>query len=106
MRLLGTVRPQFLMLTPACVVLGVSTAIHSGTRISWLEIIFVLPGATLAHVAVNVFNEFHDFRSGLDSHTRRTPFSGGSGTLQAHPGLAGAAVTVGIAARSAACFRR
>jgi len=42
-----------------------------------------------------VFNEYLDFKSGLDARTRRTPFSGGSGTLPAEPEMAGFALTVG-----------
>jgi 1,4-dihydroxy-2-naphthoate octaprenyltransferase len=37
---------------------------------------------------VNAFNEYFDFKSGLDLTTKRTPFSGGTGTLPAHPGIA------------------
>ncbi|MFO8036254.1 MAG: prenyltransferase [Anaerolineales bacterium] len=45
--------------------------------------------------------EYFDFRSGLDTRTQRTPFSGGSGTLPAQPELKGktlvlAIVTMGI----------
>jgi len=38
-------------------------------------------GLVLAHVSVNVFNEYFDFRSKVDFRTPRTPFSGGSGAL-------------------------
>jgi 1,4-dihydroxy-2-naphthoate octaprenyltransferase len=47
-----------------------------------------LLAALCAHISVNALNEYVDGRSGLDAMTQRTPFSGGSGTLQAHPGLA------------------
>jgi 1,4-dihydroxy-2-naphthoate octaprenyltransferase len=40
-------------------------------------------GAILAHVGVNVFNEYFDYLSGLDFETQKTPFSGGSGILTA-----------------------
>jgi 1,4-dihydroxy-2-naphthoate octaprenyltransferase len=33
------------------------------------------------HAAVNILNEWSDLRTGIDLHTERTPFSGGSGTL-------------------------
>jgi 1,4-dihydroxy-2-naphthoate octaprenyltransferase len=35
------------------------------------------------HAAVNAFNEASDMATGIDLQTRRTPFSGGSGTLPA-----------------------
>jgi 1,4-dihydroxy-2-naphthoate octaprenyltransferase len=37
----------------------------------------------LAHVSVNVLNDWFDYRSGVDKKTQRTPFSGGSGILPA-----------------------
>jgi 1,4-dihydroxy-2-naphthoate octaprenyltransferase len=37
----------------------------------------------LAHISVNVLNDYFDYRSRLDFHTQRTPFSGGSGILTA-----------------------
>ena len=38
-------------------------------------------GILLAHVSVNAFNEYFDFKSGVDFKTLKTPFSGGSGAL-------------------------
>ena len=38
-------------------------------------------GLLLAHISVDVFNEYFDYRSGVDLRTQRTPFSGGSGAL-------------------------
>jgi 1,4-dihydroxy-2-naphthoate octaprenyltransferase len=48
----------------------------------------VFVGALSAHICVNAFNEYFDFKSGLDAKTQPTPFSGGSGTLPAHPEMA------------------
>jgi len=53
-------------------------------------------GALLAHISVNLLNEYDDFRSGLDSLTVRTPFSGGSGSLPAHPEAAAATLIWGL----------
>lgn len=38
-------------------------------------------GLLLAHISVDVLNEYYDYRSGVDLRTQRTPFSGGSGAL-------------------------
>lgn len=97
-----TARPAFLLLTPACVAPGVATA--------WLEtgdfhaglLALVLLGALAAHVGVNAFNEYFDFRSGLDGLTQRTPFSGGSGSLPARPALASATLALAILALAVA----
>jgi len=85
--LLGPMRVPFLILAPACALLGIATAVHSSSQVSALQIVLVLLGAVAAHISVNAFNEHHDFKSGLDLKTRRTPFSGGSGTLPARPDL-------------------
>ena len=83
--LFGIMRVPFLALTPACVLLGVGAAAWMGSRINGLQVALLLVAAVCAHISVNAFNEYFDFKSGLDAHTRRTPFSGGSGTLPARP---------------------
>lgn len=85
--ILGPMRVPFLILTPACVLLGIAAAVRSGSDINPLQIILVLIGALCTHISVNAFNEYNDYRSGLDSRTQRTPFSGGSGTLPTKPGM-------------------
>jgi 1,4-dihydroxy-2-naphthoate octaprenyltransferase len=83
--ILGPMRVPFLILTPACVLVGIGTAVWSSSDIRLLEILLVLIGAVASHISVNSFNEYFDFKSGLDMQTRRTPFSGGSGTLPERP---------------------
>lgn len=83
--LAGPMRLPFLILTPACLLPGIVTASLAGSRPGLGELVLLLLGATCAHVGVNAFNEYFDFKSGLDSKTSRTPFSGGSGTLQKNP---------------------
>ena len=82
---LRAARPNFLTLTPVCVLLGVAAAAKSAAHVSLGAALLVLLAALLAHLSVNLLNEYHDYRSGLDSMTARTPFSGGSGSLPAHP---------------------
>ena len=40
-------------------------------------------GILLAHISVDVLNEYFDYQSGIDLETVKTPFSGGSGALPA-----------------------
>lgn len=94
--LTGPMRLPFLILAPVCVLLGLGTALWTGGTIDVADLALVLVGALAAHVSVNALNEYFDFRSGLDAKTSRTPFSGGSGTLQAAPQLAGWALGVGV----------
>lgn len=86
--LLGTMRLPFLPLNPVCVVLAVTAAAYAGGEINVRGVWLALAGAVAASISVNALNEYADFRNGLDLQTIRTPFSGGSGTLPAHPELA------------------
>jgi len=59
-----------------------------GTCIAWYYGSFHLGhallagfGLLLAHISIDVLNEYFDYRSGIDLKTQRTPFSGGSGAL-------------------------
>lgn len=90
--LLDPMRLPFLILTPACVVLGLATAIWTSGQVNWFHFFLVLIGALSAHISVNTFNEYFDFNSGLDAKTTRTPFSGGSGMLPENPEMGKAAL--------------
>jgi 1,4-dihydroxy-2-naphthoate octaprenyltransferase len=96
--LLGPMRVPFLILAPACVVAGLGTAIWSSGHVNAWYAVLAFIGGLCAHISVNAFNEYFDFTSGVDSLTVRTPFSGGSGTLQAHPELAPQARATAIVA--------
>ncbi|MEJ2722526.1 MAG: prenyltransferase [bacterium] len=100
---LGPMRVPFLILTPACVVLGLGTAVWSTGGVSALYFVLALIGAVACHISVNAFNEYFDFKSGLDFRTQRTPFSGGSGTLPANPGLARQALTTAVVSLAVVC---
>lgn len=81
-------RPNFLVLAPLCVGLGVAVTWQQGEPPALLDTLLVFVGALLAHAAVNLLNEYEDFVSGLDFITSRTPFSGGSGALPETPSAA------------------
>lgn len=81
-------RVPFLLLPPMCVLLGLATAWHGSPQPDAHVLAWVLVGALLAHISVNLLNEYLDFRSGLDLLTQRTPFSGGSGSLPEQPNAA------------------
>lgn len=77
---------------------GVGTALQAGTRPAPLQVALVLLGAVAAHVSVNAFNEYLDFRSGLDALTVKPPFSGGSGALPGQPQSAQSVLHLAITA--------
>ena len=46
-----------------------------------LKLSLLYIGVFLAHMSVNIFNDYFDYRSGIDLYTPRTSFSGGSKSL-------------------------
>jgi len=61
---------------------GAAAAAWDGS-FSWPRTLLATVGLVALHMAVNIFNEWSDMRTGIDLQTERTPFSGGSGTLPA-----------------------
>ncbi len=91
-----TMRGNFLLLPPVCIALGLGTSLQAGAGFDWLMLGLIMLGGVLAHVSVNMLNEYQDFTSGLDFNTRRTPFSGGTGALPAQPTAARLVLAGGI----------
>ena len=77
------IRAPFLLVTLISVLVGVSVAVYESYEINALYLGLAFVGALLSHVAVNVLNEYFDYKSGVDFKTMKTPFSGGSGVLPA-----------------------
>jgi len=94
----GPMRLPFLILTPACVFLGFGTAEWTEGKVRFLYVLLAFLGALSTHISVNALNEYFDFRSRLDFRTKRTPFSGGSGTLPEKPEAARYALATGLSA--------
>ena len=81
-RWLLVIRAPFLLLPIVLAFLGTCIAWYYGAFHLGHALLAFL-GLLLAHISVNVLNEYFDFRSGVDLKTQRTPFSGGSGALPA-----------------------
>jgi 1,4-dihydroxy-2-naphthoate octaprenyltransferase len=92
----GVARAPFLLLPVTLVASGAAAAAYDD-RAEAAATVLALVGLVALHAAVNAFNEASDMRSGIDLQTRRTPFSGGSGTLPSGALPVGGAVGVGIA---------
>ena len=90
-----SMRGPFLVLSPVCIFLGVSTVVANQVSVDYQLLVLALLGALLAHISVNTLNEYLDFKSGLDLATTKTPFSGGSGALPKYPEMARAVFAAG-----------
>ena len=75
-------RPQFLILSPILIILGMGMALYNG-EFNTLYLILAVIGLTLLHISVNTLNDYSDYKTGIDFNVSRTPFSGGSGLLPA-----------------------
>jgi 1,4-dihydroxy-2-naphthoate octaprenyltransferase len=79
------IRVPFLILALILGILGAAVAWYEsrrfGSPFDMGYAVLATFGLSVAHAAVNIFNEYFDCRSGLDYRTRRTPFSGGSGAI-------------------------
>lgn len=81
---LNQIRANFLVLPVLLVLIGVALAYKYnpfGVYFSFMEVSLLMLGVISAHISVNLFNEYSDHRTEIDQHTKRTPFSGGSGML-------------------------
>jgi len=74
------IRAPFLPLSVVLAFLGTCIAWYDGAfHLGYALLAFF--GLLLAHISVDVLNEYFDYKSGVDLETQRTPFSGGSGAL-------------------------
>lgn len=102
-------RPQFLFLSVALVLHGAGlafwrqTALAGGASFHWVEFLLAMFGLVLLHASVNVLNDWHDMKTGIDLKTKRTPFSGGSGMLPEGAMTPGAVLALGLGALAAGC---
>jgi 1,4-dihydroxy-2-naphthoate octaprenyltransferase len=92
----GVARAPFLLLPITLIASGAAAAFFEGA-FSWRRTLLALVGLVSLHMAVNIFNEWSDLRTGIDLATERTPFSGGSGTLPAGGMSPRTALAFGIA---------
>jgi len=74
-------RPQFIILSVACVLAAAGAAYWKAGSINLVYLALTMAGAMSAHASVNILNDYSDYKSGLDNMTPKTPFSGGSGIL-------------------------
>lgn len=103
---LAQTRANFLLLAVFLVFIGWALAWKylsaAGYTMNWSDAILILIGAVLTHASVNLFNEHSDFHTGIDYHTLRNPFSGGSGMLTSGKTRAGQVLLAAVGALAVA----
>ena len=78
---LRVIRVRFLLASVIAVSLGLSiTCWHSG-GIDIFQAVLTMSGVVALHASVDLLNDYWDFKRGIDTKTKRTSMSGGTGVL-------------------------
>ena len=78
---LRAIRIKFLLASVIAVSLGLSLAWNSGHSIDILHAALTFAGVISLHASVDLLNDYWDFKRGIDTKTKRTKMSGGTGVL-------------------------
>lgn len=75
------VRLRFLASSVISAALGAAVAWHVHGSVNAYDLVGVAAGVAALHASVDLLNDYTDYRRGIDTGTRRTGMSGGSGVL-------------------------
>ena len=78
---LRAIRIKFLLASVIAVSLGLSLAWNSGHQIDIFHVFLTFAGVISLHASVDLLNDYWDFKRGIDTKTKRTKMSGGTGVL-------------------------
>ena len=78
---LRAIRIKFLLASVITVSLGLSLAWYSGYQIDIFHALLTFAGVISLHASVDLLNDYWDFKRGIDTKTKRTKMSGGTGVL-------------------------
>ena len=78
---LRVIRVRFLLASVIAVSLGLSLNWWQNSSIDLLDAILIFAGVMALHASVDLLNDFWDFKRGIDTKTKRTKMSGGTGVL-------------------------
>jgi 1,4-dihydroxy-2-naphthoate octaprenyltransferase len=78
---LRVIRVRFLLASVIAVSLGLALNWWQNSSIDPLDSILIFAGVMALHASVDLLNDFWDFKRGIDTKTKRTKMSGGTGVL-------------------------
>ena len=78
---LRAIRIKFLLASVIAVSLGLSLAWYAGSSINIFHALLTFAGVISLHASVDLLNDYWDFKRGIDTKTKRTKMSGGTGVL-------------------------
>ncbi len=78
---LRVIRVRFLLASVIAVSVGLSLNWQQNSSIDPFDAILIFAGVMALHASVDLLNDFWDFKRGIDTKTKRTKMSGGTGVL-------------------------
>jgi len=78
---LRVIRVRFLLASVIAVSVGLSLNWQQNSSIDPLDAILIFFGVMALHASVDLLNDYWDFKRGIDTKTKRTKMSGGTGVL-------------------------
>lgn len=78
---LRVIRIKFLLASVIAVSLGLVMSYWYTGRLDVIHSVITMAGVIALHASVDLLNDFWDYKRGIDTITRRTKFSGGTGVL-------------------------
>ena len=75
------IRVKFLLASVIAVSLGLAISYWQTKSIDILSAAITMGGILLLHASVDLLNDYSDYKRGIDTITKRTKFSGGTGVL-------------------------
>jgi len=75
------IRVRFLLASVIAVSVGLALTWQQNSSIDLLDAILIFAGVLALHASVDLLNDFWDFKRGIDTKTKRTKMSGGTGVL-------------------------
>jgi len=78
---LRVIRVRFLLASVIAVSLGLALNWQQNSSIDPLDAILIFFGVMALHASVDLLNDYWDFKRGIDTKTKRTKMSGGTGVL-------------------------
>ena len=78
---LRVIRIRFLLASVIAVSVGLAITWWHSSNVTVIDAVLTMAGVLALHASVDLFNDYWDFRRGIDTATKRTKMSGGSGVL-------------------------
>ncbi|NNM03131.1 MAG: prenyltransferase [Nitrosopumilus sp.] len=75
------IRVRFLLASVIAVSVGLALNWWQNSTIDLLDMLLTFAGVMALHASVDLLNDFWDFKRGIDTKTKRTKMSGGTGVL-------------------------